>query len=153
MSRAGGSVRVRTVVERKHASLPRYVVIPASSLAGWELSGTVVVEARLNGIDVGRRSLKRWGSGRDVWFFDLTAAQCERAGVDAGRRVDVELVRADERPPAEIETLVRADPEAARAWDSLSQARRRQLAEHVRSAKQPETRRRRAARGLGIARE
>ncbi|MDX1647196.1 MAG: YdeI/OmpD-associated family protein [Longimicrobiales bacterium] len=142
-----GAVRVTTEVERKAPDLPRFVVVPASALEAWDLDGTTVVRVELAGEDLGRRTLKRWAQ-RNGWFFDLTQAHCRSTGVDAGDIVDVTLRRADEGPPEEIVDLVASDPEAGRRWSELTEARRRQVAEHVRSAKRAETRRRRARKAL-----
>lgn len=141
-------LRVSTSVERKAGSLPRFVVVPAEVVAPWDLEGTTVVEASLDGVPIGRRTLKHWGRERDVWFVDLTGAQCERAGVDTGDAVVLELRRADEGPPPEIARRIEADPSARRRWESLTPSRRRILAEHVRSAKKAETRERRARKAL-----
>ena len=135
-------------VERKDPSLPRFLVVPPEALSAWTLEGTTVVEARLDDIEIGRRTLKPWGHGRDVWFIELTRGQCRAAGVDTGDTVRVELRRASTEPPEEILALVRSDPSLAERWDSMTPARRRQLGEHVRGAKKAETRARRARKGL-----
>ena len=141
------AVRITTEVERKAPDLPRFVVVPASALEAWDLDGTTVVRVELDGEDLGRRSLKRWKE-RDGWFFDLTRSHCRSTGVDAGDTVHVTLRRADEGPPEEVVDLVASDPEAGRRWSRMTEARRRQVAEHVRSAKRAETRRRRARKAL-----
>lgn len=142
-------LRFEGVVERKRPGLPRFVVAPSATLAPWNLTETTVVEVVLDGMGVGRRSLKRWDE-RNGWFFDLTEKQCAAADVETGDAVSVELRRASMAPPVELRALIEAEPEARKAWDSLSDSRRRMLAEHVRAAKRDETRRRRAARALGV---
>lgn len=142
-------VRFEGVVERKSPSLPRFVVAPAAAVARWSLQGTTVVEVTVEGVEVGRRSLKRWEE-RDGWFFDLTEQQCGDAGVDTDDGVSIELRLATTAPPPELRELIDADPVAKRAWESLSDARRRMIAEHVRAAKREDTRRRRASRALGV---
>ena len=142
------AVRFGAVVKRKSASLPRFVVVPAEVLAPWQLQGTTVVEVTLGGAVLGRRSLKHWGKGRDCWFFDLTAAQCRRGHVETGDRASVELRQASTDLPSELLSLLESDATARRGWSSLTAARRRMLAEHVRAAKQSETRKRRATRAL-----
>ena len=141
-----GAVRVRTEVERKDPSLPRFVVVPAARVAAWKLQETTVVEVALEGVPLGRRSLKRWGSDRDVWFLDLTEAHCRRAGVDTGDRVEVEIRMADTALPEELRTILASDSDARAAWDGMTASARRRFAEHVRAGKAPETRRRRAAK-------
>ncbi len=142
-------VRFEGVVERKRPSLPRFVVAPATALAPWSLQGTTIVEVTVEGVDVGRRSLKRWEE-YDGWFFDLTERQCGDAGVDTGDGVSVELRLATTAPPPELRELIDDNRVAKRAWDSLSDARRRMISEHVRAAKREDTRRRRASRALGV---
>lgn len=143
----GETVHAASVVERKDPSLPRFVVVPEAVVSAWSLDGTTVVEVTLNGTDLGRRTLKLWPE-RDGWFFDLTEAHCRNAGVDTGEAVRVELSRADTSPPEELRRVIVSDEEAAARWEALTPARRRQIAEHVRSAKRPETRRRRARKAL-----
>jgi SAM-dependent methyltransferase len=139
---------LRTVIERKSAGLPRFVVVPSEVVAPWRLGATTVVDVTLNGRPIGRRSLKHWGRERDCWFLDLTQAQCDRAGVDSGDSVSVELRRGDTAPPKELADLLEASSAARAAWDSLTAARQRSLGEHVRSAKRAETRARRASAAL-----
>lgn len=138
---------IESTVERKSPSLPRFIVVPDSAVARWRLEGTTMVEVTIDGTSVGRRSLKRW-SERDGWFFNLTEAQAERAGVDIGDQVAVQITLAPTALPGELQDLIDGDAEARRCWQSLTDARRRLLAEHVRSAKRSETRARRAARAL-----
>lgn len=141
------ATRIESTVERKDPSLPRFVVVPDDAVADWRLEGTTMVDVTIDGTDVGRRSLKRWRE-RGGWFFDLTQDQAEGADVDVGKRITVELRRASTALPDELRDLLDEDPEACRRWESLTDSRRRMLAEHVRSAKRPETRARRAARAL-----
>lgn len=139
---------LRATIERKHPSLPRFVVVPAEALAPWALDGTTVVEVALAGVDIGRRALKRWGPERDVWFMDLTAPQCRAAGVDVGDTVELRLRRADEGLPAELQAVLSGSARARAMWDAWPPGRRRQAAEAVRSARRTETRTRRARRLL-----
>jgi len=64
--RTGTTVRLRTrngcEIERKDPRLPRAVVIPTSVLVAWGLKGTTVTEATVNGIEIGRRTLKPWAA-------------------------------------------------------------------------------------------
>ncbi len=139
---------LRAVIERKHPSLPRFVVISADALEAWALEGTTMVEVALAGVEIGRRALKRWGPERDVWFVDLTAPQCRAAGVDVGDEVELRLRRADEGLPAELLAVLDGSARARAAWDGWPPGRRRQAAETVRAARRPETRARRARRLL-----
>ncbi|MCG8467268.1 MAG: YdeI/OmpD-associated family protein [Gemmatimonadetes bacterium] len=141
-------LEARSVVERKHPSLPRFLAIPSDALAPWQLRETTMVEADVNGVAIGWRSLKRWGPGRDCWFIDLTDAQCRAARVETGDRVSLGLRPAPTRVPDALDRLLRTNRSARRRWDALSPARRRQVAEHVRAGKRSETRVRRARQAL-----
>ena len=134
------------LVERKAPDLPRYVIVPAHILDAWQLHGTTPVKVELDGAAIGRRNLKRWDGER--WFIDLTAAQCARAGVDTGARVRLRLWRAPNRPPDELEELIAGDEAARRTWSAMTPSQQRRLGEHVRAAKRPQTRRRRASVAL-----
>ena len=141
-------VRLDAVVERKQASLPRFVVVPGAAVAAWDLGGTTVVDVTIGGTAIGRRGLKWWGKGKDQWFFELTEAHCAKLGVGVGSRIQVGLAPASTELPVELASLVEGSEAARRAWGSLGDGARRRWAEHVRAAKRPETRRRRAARVL-----
>ncbi len=132
-------------VERKSDSLPRYVVLPAHALARWRLAGTTVVSGTLAGAPLGRRSLKPWGDN-DRWFIDLPAAVCRCAAVDTGATAKLALRRASTALPEELETVLASDDLALAAWSQLTPSRQRMASEHVRAAKQAETRARRARR-------
>ena len=136
----------RGIVERKAASLPRYVVIPAKVLAPWGLAGTTVVEGEMNGTATGRRSLKRWDERG--WFLDLPEKLCAAAGVDTGDEVTLCLRSGDDTLPEELVSLIANDPRAKQSWEVLTHSQRRMLREQVLNAKRPATRERRARRAL-----
>jgi hypothetical protein len=142
------SIQLTAVIARKDPRLPRFVVVPSSSIEAWRLSQTTVVEGTLNGHELGRRGLKKWDEQR--WFFELPQPLCERAKVDTGSRVQLVLEIASDSLPAELENLLAANPAAKRAWESLSLGSQRMLRENVAGAKQSSTRARRAAAGLGV---
>ena len=101
MGVAGGRadpLRFEAAVERKAETLPRYVVVPAEVVEPWGLDGTTPVDVTLGDSPIGRRSLKRWGGGRKVWFFDLTEKQCAPAGGATGGGVRVQRARAGSGP-------------------------------------------------------
>ena len=144
----GDALRTTSQVRRKEPRLPRFVTVPDSVVSAWGLDGTTVVTVSIDGVDIGRRSLKRWGSGRPLWFFDLTEAQRRAARLEAGDRVQVEIRRASTELADELLALIEANPVARERWGGLSEARKRAIAEHVRKAKRTETRTRRAERAL-----
>lgn len=144
-------VNLSCQIERKDQRLPRFLVVPARLLDEWELESTTIVEATINGTAIGRRSLKRWDDAR--WFVDLAQPMCELAGVDTGDRVKLSLRLASDELPAELGTLLARNRRARAAWAKLTPAQQRMLREEVFAAKSPDTRRRRAERGLGVPRE
>jgi hypothetical protein len=142
------SIQLTAVIARKDPRLPRFVVVPSSSIEVWRLSQTTVVEGTLNGHELGRRSLKKWDEQR--WFIELPQPLCERVKVDTGSRIRLVLEVASGRLPAELENLLKTNPAAEQAWQRLSQGSQRMLRENVAAAKQSATRARRAAASLGV---
>lgn len=138
-------------VERKDRRLPRFMVVPAQLLDGWKLDGTTVVEATVNAVAVGRRSLKKWDDER--WFVELTQPMCDRAGVDTGDRVKLSLRLASDELPEELATLIARSRRAQAAWAKLTPAQQRMLREEVFAAKSTDARHRRAERGLSSLRK
>jgi len=149
MPHGQSAVHLTAVVERKQATLPRYVVVPAAQIVAWQVTETTMVEARLNGQPLGRRALKRWDAGR--WFLELPDRSCRRWGVDVGDRVVVDIARAATTLPDELADLVATDPAAEAAWSAMSPSRQRMLSGDVRAAVRPATRVRRARCGLRLA--
>jgi hypothetical protein len=143
------SLEVTTVVEHKHEGLPRFVCIPLDKVAPWKLDATTTVEGMINGVDVGRRSLKRWDD-RGCWFMDLPEPLCRKAQIDTGARVELNLRVASQELPPELARLIANDPAARRAWEQLTPGQQRMLREEIFAASQPATRERRARRALGL---
>lgn len=137
-------ISVSVTLERKAPSLPVFVRIPGEPLESWELSGTTLVEGTANGIPIGRRTLKAWGQGSTDWFMEFTAAFCQQAKVTAGSQLTLQLTLADTSLPMELDKLLGARPALKAAWARLTDAQRRDASEHIRAAKQPATRTRRA---------
>jgi hypothetical protein len=69
------TLNVTSTIEHKHKGLPRFVCVPISKVDPWKLQGTTTVEVPMNGVNVGRRSLKRWDD-RGCWFIDPADAVC-----------------------------------------------------------------------------
>ena len=139
---------VSATIERKQPRLPRFVVIPASSVAPWKISQTTTVEGTINSHDLGRRSIKKWDNDR--WFIDLPERICRRASVDVGDLVLLHLRIASEALPDELAHLLAANPKAHKAWEHLNRCSRRTVREFVASAKLHNTRLRRASQALGL---
>ncbi len=137
------TLSVTVPIERKQPDIPRYVVIPTVLIEPWDLLGTTVIEGTLNGVSIGRRTIKHWDDKR--WFIEIPESLCRQAKVDTGDTISLEIRRASTELPEELSALL-ADNVAAKAmWDRLSKSRQRMFSEHVGSAKNPQTRIRRAA--------
>ena len=144
------TLNVTTTIEHKHKGLPRFVCVPMSKVDPWKLQGTTTVEVTMNGVNVGRRSLKRWDD-RGCWWMDLADAACRKANVETGDRAKLSLKIASEELPKELAQLIRKNSQARARWELLTPGQKRMLREEILAAKQPETRARRAARALGIS--
>lgn len=143
------TLNLSSVIEHKHKGLPRFLCIPMSQVDPWKLQGTTTVEVTMNGVAIGRRSLKRWDD-RNCWWMDLAEAACRKANVETGDRVKLILKIASEELPAELAQLIKQNTQARARWERLTPGQKRMLREEVLSAKQAETRARRAARALGV---
>jgi len=94
---------------------------------------------------------------RGHFMLPVSAAVREAAGVAGGDEVDVEL-ELDTGPrevvlPADLERALRADAQAAAAYDGLSYSRRQRLVLPIGEAKTDETRHRRIAKAVEVLRE
>lgn len=115
----------------------------------WRLQGTTTVEVTINGVNIGRRSLKRWDE-RNSWWMDLSETACRQADIETGDRVKLTLTIASEELPAELKELISQNREARIRWERLTPGQQRMLREEVQAAKQSNTRARRAKRSLGL---
>lgn len=114
-------VTVDVRIERKHPDLAVFVIVPVAKVAAWKLQATTTVEVTLDGVGLGRRSLKRWDDDR--WFIELRQGQLESLDKSPGDRAKLSIAIA-------------------------SDAQRRMLREEVLSAKASATRERRARQAL-----
>jgi uncharacterized protein YdeI (YjbR/CyaY-like superfamily) len=130
----------------------RWIVVPLDARAVWGEARPRVV-ATLNGHEY-RQRLAVYG-GETV--LGLTNAFRAQAGLQAGDVVEVEMDREDTprvvEIPAALEAAFAGDPAARARFDRLSFTHRREYAEWVAEAKQPETSERRAAKTLERLRE
>ncbi len=125
------------IVERHHADLPVYVIVPAVVVDGFGKTSTFVVDAVVEQQDIGRRSIKPWGDGR--WFMELTQAQCKQLGIAPGAKVSTAVTLAREIPDELDERL--GELGLSQQWLRLTKAQQRAYAESVFAAKRPATRR------------
>lgn len=77
-------------IQRKNPKLPRFIVVPGMLVADWGVTENVAVVGELNGVDMGRRSLKRWDAER--WFIQVPEPVCKKANVDTGDMVTVTML-------------------------------------------------------------
>jgi hypothetical protein len=113
------------------------------------LSGTTTIELTMNGVETGRRSLNCWDD-RNCWWMDLSNEVCRKANVETGDQVELILKIASDDLPEELAELIKKNSRARARWEQLTSGQKRMLREEVLAAKQPATRSRRAARGLGV---
>ena len=86
MSRA---FRFQATILRKQEDLPRYVIVEPELVAGRD--GSFDAKVTLNGHAAFDRRIHPWGKGSDAYFFNLTQVQCQKAGVETGDVVEVQL--------------------------------------------------------------
>ena len=116
-------------------------------LAKWKLNETTVVEGSINGVEFGRRSLKRWDD-RNCWWIDLPEPLCKKAGLETGDKVTLVIRLASEDLPNELTELLKRNSIAKASWEKLTKARQRMLREEIFAAKSTATRTRRAEKIL-----
>ena len=87
------SVTFRARILRKEAFLPRYIVVNPEFLSG--RTAAFSADVMLNEAGPFRRSIRPWGKGTDVFFFNLTARQCEKASLDTNDTCLVTLTPKD----------------------------------------------------------
>jgi hypothetical protein len=143
------SLNVISTIEHKHEGLPRFVCIPMKKVDPLGLNGTTTVDLTINGIGVGRRSLKRWDD-RNCWWMDLSNDVCRKANIETGDVVKLSLTIASDELPPELAALIKRNSSARSRWKKLTTGQQRMLREEILSAKQSATRARRAARALGV---
>ena len=140
-------IKLTSTVIRHHPQFSRLVTIPLDVVAPWKLENTTVVEGTINGIDLGRRSLKRWDD-RHCWWIDLPDALCKKANIDTEDVVDLCIQLASEELPFELESLLKKSDVASSRWKTMTVAQQRMLREEIYAAKSTEARVRRAAKHL-----
>jgi Bacteriocin-protection, YdeI or OmpD-Associated/Domain of unknown function (DUF1905) len=139
------TIKLKSPIERHDESLPRFAVFPASRIAAWSQTKTFVVDATMNGLSLGQRSMVHWKE-RNGWFITITDAACKKAGVNTGDVCEFELTLVEDIVPEELAALLKKDKFAADVWRRLSPSGQRMHAMNIQSAKQPATRARRAAK-------
>lgn len=77
-------------VLRKEDFLPRYIVVKPEYVRGRTRS--FPADVMLNDAGPFQRNIRPWGKGSDVFFFNLTAPQCARAGLGTNDECVVTIV-------------------------------------------------------------
>ncbi|MCO5148117.1 MAG: hypothetical protein M9895_18335 [Aquamicrobium sp.] len=80
-------------VLRKEEFLPRYVVVKSEYAVG--RVHAFPADVILNDAGPFRRNIRPWGKGSDVFFFNLTAPQCDKAGLDTNDECGVTIIPRD----------------------------------------------------------
>lgn len=75
-----GPVTFQARILRKDARLPRYIVVRPEHVSG--RTEVFPADIMLNETGPFRRNIRPWGKGSDLFFFNLTAPQCNKATLD-----------------------------------------------------------------------
>lgn len=75
---------------RKEDFLPRYVVVKPEYATG--RTQAFAAEIWLNDAGPFTRNIRPWGKGSDVFFFNLTAPQCTKAGLNTHDECRVTII-------------------------------------------------------------
>lgn len=140
-------ISLTSKVIRHHPQFSRLVTIPVEEISPWKLENTTVVEGTINGVELGRRSLKRWDD-RNCWWIDLPETLCKKAGLETGTTVVLNIRLASEELPQELQQLLKDNAKAKECWASLTKAQQRMLREEIFAAKTSATRTKRAEKVL-----
>src|SRR6476661_1694249 len=97
-------IKLASTVIRHHPQFSRLVTIPLGRHCPWKIEHTTVIEGTINGIDLGRRSLKRWDD-RNCWWIDLPEPLCRKANLETGTAVELVIQLASEELPAELRNV------------------------------------------------
>jgi len=140
-------IKLFSTVIRHHPQFSRLVTIPLDVIDPWKIEHTTVIEGTINGVDLGRRSLKRWDDC-NCWWIDLPEPLCKRANIETGKVVDLSMRLASEELPRELLDLLTEKEVANARWKEMTKAQQRMLREEVYALKSPDARIRRAAKHL-----
>lgn len=84
------SLGLMAKIQRKDPKLPRFIVVPSMLVSDWGVTENITVIGELNGVDMGRRSLKYWDEER--WFIQIPETLCKKANVDTGDMVTITML-------------------------------------------------------------
>ena len=77
-------------VLRKETFLPRYIVVRPEHVLGHRRA--FLADVTLNATGPFRRNIRPWGKGSEVFFFNLTEPQCQKAKLQTNDECVVTLV-------------------------------------------------------------
>lgn len=89
------SLGLMAKIQRKDLKLPRFIVVPSMLIDDWGVKQNIEVVGELNGVDMGRRPLKRWDDER--WFIQIPEPLCKKANVDTGDMVTITMLIAPDK--------------------------------------------------------
>ena len=141
------TIKVLSTILRHNPQFARLVTVPLDKVAPWKLTETTVVEGTINGVEMGRRSLKRWDD-RNCWWIDLPEQLCKKAHLETGDEVELRIQLASEDLPDELQEILKKNSAARSRWEKLTKAQQRMLREDVFAAKSSTARVRRAEKIL-----
>ena len=75
---------------RKEQSLPRYVVVKPEHVRG--RTRAFLADVMLDDAGPFMRNIRPWGKGSEVFFFNLTAPQCDKAGLGTNDECKVTII-------------------------------------------------------------
>jgi hypothetical protein len=86
-------IEFTTRIPRKQGDLPRYIVLKPEHVCG--RSEAFSANVMLNRAGPFLRNIRPWRKGSDVFFFNLTKAQCAAAGLETNDECVVTIVPKD----------------------------------------------------------
>lgn len=126
-------------LERCHADIPSYLIIPSEVVKTISPQKTFIVEAEIGEFDLGRRSIKPWGDGR--WFMGLTQQHQKKLQASLGDKLSVTIIPTVQTPKSLISAIHAEN--LMKVWNGLTDAQRRGFSEEVFGAKKQQTKARR----------
>ena len=82
-------IKFRARLLRKQDDLPRYIVVKPEHVDG--RTEAFSADVMLNEAGPFPRNVRPWGKGSDVFFFNLTAPQCKKAGLETNEECVVTI--------------------------------------------------------------
>lgn len=88
-------------VLRKRSDLPRYIVVPPDHVPehgpdyGPDRTKAFLALVTLNETGPFERNIRPWGKGSDVFFFNLTAEHCTKAGLETNDTCAITILPID----------------------------------------------------------